>query len=371
LIPGLVNAHTHLDLTHIGPQPHDPGAGFGPWVDMIRARRHLREDLIAQSVKSGIDLSLRAGVVAVGDIAGAPGGMPNLTPLRTLAGSTMRGVSYLEFFGIGTTMEVARTRVDERVREAGTGATRMRFGVQPHAPNTVDVRLFEWVTEIAAARGLMVATHLAETPEERDFVGRAKGPQREFLERLGIWDDSILEFIGRGLHPVQHLKDVLAKARLTAAHVNDADDAAIAVLARTQTSVAYCPRASAYFDAERHFGPHRYQEMLKAGINVAMGTDSIVNLPQDADVRGLSILDEMRFLSRRDGADPRALLRMGTLNGAAALGMEASLFRFRAGIDLAGMLAIDIGDRGVSANDHPFASCLVCDSPPALLLGSE
>jgi cytosine/adenosine deaminase-related metal-dependent hydrolase len=141
------------------------------------------------------------------------------------------------------------------------------------------------------------------------------------------------------------MAEVLGAAPFLVAHVNDCDDAAIRTLARTGTSVAYCPRASAYFGAERHFGPHRYRDMLGAGINVALGTDSIVNLPESAvGAAGMSILDEMRFLYRRDGTDPRVLLGMGTVNGARALGLPADAFAFGVGGEMAGLASVEVGD---------------------------
>jgi cytosine/adenosine deaminase-related metal-dependent hydrolase len=368
LVPAFVNAHTHLDLTHIGPQPHDASEGFVRWVDMIRTRRHLSSERIAESVRRGIELSLAAGVVAVGDIAGAPGGTPSLAPHGALRDSVLRGVSYLEFFGIGTIRDRSRESVEAVLGKVSeNGEDRVRFGLQPHAPSSVDLRVYEWAAAAASLRGMMIATHLAETPEERDFVANARGPQRNFLEKLGIWDDSVLEHIGHGKHPVRHLREVLSRARFTVAHVNDADDAAIAILAQTQTSVAYCPRASEYFGAEEHFGPHRYQDMLKAGINVALGTDSIVNLPPEAaTTHGLSVLDEMRRLSRRDGTDPKTLLRMGTLNGAAALGMDSALFRFQVGGTIAGIAAAPQASQ--SEEEHPFAGCLASKDPSILMM---
>lgn len=128
------------------------------------------------------------------------------------------------------------------------------------------------------------------------------------------------------------------------AHVNDATDEAIGILAGSRATVVYCPHASEYFGAHRHFGPHRYRDMLAAGVRVALGTDSIVNLP-DGD--GLSVLEEMRLLYRRDGTRPELLLGMATVNGGAAvLGSEQG-FAFSGGRDgeaarLIGMLAIDV-----------------------------
>lgn len=333
ILPGLVNAHTHLDLTHIGPRPHDPEDGFVKWVDMVRSARQATREGIAESVRAGIQLNRRGGTLAIGDIAGAPNARPSLVPGETLSRSGMLGVSYAEFFAIGKGAERGVAAIEETVRLwASDHAVEwdrqwIKLGLQPHAPNTVGLTGYRRAIELAKEHAFPVCTHLAETWEEREFIGHARGGQRELLERFGLWDDAMLAEIGRARHPVEHLRDILASAPITAAHVNDADDAAIDTLARSGASVVYCPRASAYFGADRRFGPHRYRDMLAAGIPVALGTDSIINL--DTPDR-ISVLDEMRLLFRRDGADPLLLLRMATVNGAIALGLNPDWFRLRA-----------------------------------------
>lgn len=349
IIPALVNAHTHLDLSHIGPIAHDPGEGFVKWVDIIRANRKDDDHAIREAVALGIEFSLAGGSIAVGDIAGAPAGRITDAPAHELADSPIFGVSYLEFFGIGKTAPGAIKKIEHYLREtypesakaiAGKG---VQIGLQPHAPNTVDRSVYRWACAAAHSRSMPLSTHLAETPEERQFIAAGTGPQRELLERLGVWDDSILDHIGHGHHPVEHLREILdagkEHAPMLVAHVNDATDEAIAILALTNTAVAYCSRASEYFGAATHFGPHRYQDMLAAGIRVCLGTDSIVNL--DTPDR-ISILDEIRLLARRDGTDSKSLLAMGTTNGAIALGLDEDRFTLAAGTLPFGLLALPI-----------------------------
>ena len=345
LMPALCNAHTHLDLTHIGPQPHVPGDGFVRWVDMIRTSRAVEDDQIGDCVRLGIERSLAGGVIAVGDIAGAPAGRLTEIPIRTLARSPLMGVSYLEFFGIGTSAAGAIRRVDAFLRDQYPGLKTtlqdagVRLGLQPHATNTIDLSVYTWVAMAASQLGLPQSTHLAETPEERQFVEDGTGPQREMLERFGIWEESILDMLGKGKHPIEHLQPALQISPMLVAHVNDATDEGIEILAQTQTSVAYCPRASRYFQAAAHFGPHRYQDMLDAGVNVCLGTDSIVNL--DTPHR-MSTLDEMRLLWHESRPDPKQLLSMGTINGARAIGLDANRFRLNAGAAPAGVIAVEI-----------------------------
>ncbi|MCE7972831.1 MAG: hypothetical protein DYG92_00690 [Leptolyngbya sp. PLA1] len=354
LMPGLVNAHTHLDLTHIGPRPA-PG-GFREFIDIVRRGRHSDEAAIALSVADGAAACAGAGVVAVGDIAGAVAGRASAAATRALAATGLHGVSYLEFFALGAGERVGLDRVGEAL--AGVRALDrpgFRVGVQPHAPYSVAPGAFE----DAAALGVPRCTHLAESPEEARLVAHADGPLRDFLGEIGVWNDEASRAFGAGASPVAHLAGVLRLGGWTVVHVNDASDADIAILATSGASVVYCPRASAYFGAERAFGPHRYREMLRAGVNVALGTDSVINLP----LPDLSVWEEMRLLHRRDGVPGGTLLRMATAGGARALGLDPRAFEFGAGATLAGLSGVRTGGGGL---DEALRGD---DSPVTLLLG--
>ncbi|MCB9845460.1 MAG: amidohydrolase family protein [Phycisphaeraceae bacterium] len=369
LLPGLVNAHTHLDLTHIGPLAHDPSEGFVAWVDRIRVARLHEPDEIAESVRRGIDLCLAGGTVAIGDIAGAPAGVPSLTPLSVLRDSPLAGVSFLEFFAIGKGERPGLARIQEAVKALKPGTGHVRPGLQPHAPNTVSRLAYGEAAALAQRHGLPLCTHLAESPEEREFIAAGAGPQRSLLERVGVWDESVAADVGRGCTPTGHLAPILAEAELLAVHLNDVSDGDIDVLRRTGTRAVYCPRASEYFGTARAFGPHRYRDLLAAGVPVALGTDSIVNLPgQAADPRrgGISVLDEMRALWRRDAVEARVLLEMVTDHGATALSMDVGRFRLASGSRPAGMVAIG-GLEELRDASSMLRSALAGNSAPLLL----
>ena len=138
--------------------------------------------------------------------------------------------------------------------------------------------------------------------------------------------------------------------------------------------MAYCPRAGSYFGAPAHFGPHRYNDMQVANICVALGTDSVINLPPAASnptTGRLSTLDEARLLFQRDEADPRHLLAMCTIHGARALGMRIGPFTFptsgewgtAGGQELAGVVSVPAPGGG-----NPFVRLMACDTPPDLLV---
>lgn len=371
VIPALVNAHTHLDLTHIGPYPHDPDKGFVPWLDMIRANRLLDDDEIAASVNLGIQKSLAGGTIAVGDIAGAPNAILKDIPITTLAKSPMLGTSYLEFFGIGSTAKsiiqtlehyLATNLTQLQTKLQGTGVT---IGLSPHATNTISIAVYEWAAIAAEEYNIPLCTHLAETLEEREFISQGTGTQRGFLERFGIWDDSILEEIGQGDHPITHLLPVLKQRPILCAHVNDAPTNeefgdTIAQLAQTQTSVAYCPRAHTYFGHYDTLGPHPFPLMLAAGINVCLGTDSIVNL--DTPDR-ITTLDDMRLLSTRDHTDMHTLLAMTTTNPAKAINLNPDSFTLAQDQTPLGLITLDIATEA-----DPWKSAMQSDTSPQWLL---
>lgn len=313
VIPGMVNAHTHLELTTIGPRPYDPAGGFVGWAMMLRS--HWPDDSgqgvlpddgwFVRATRRGAQLSRQAGVQAVGDISR----FASVAAACREAG--LDGQSYQETFGLGPPFDQAGLELIAQ----GQG------GVQPHAPYSAGPSLFD----AAARSGRPVSCHLAETRDEHDFVARLEGPFFDFLRAIGKWDDAFAAHYGKGLSPVQWMRPYLEAAAndggWLAAHCNYVSDDDIAILVDTNTSVAYCPIASEYFGHHREGPGHRYREMLDAGINVCLGTDSIVCAKKD-DPQPLGLLSAMRRLYQRDQTDPNTLLAMATVNGARALRMD-------------------------------------------------
>jgi aminodeoxyfutalosine deaminase len=367
LIPGLVNAHTHLDLTHIGPRPHHPADGFADWINMIRRERLADELRIAASVAQGVNLSLTGATALVGDIAGAVGGKPSPFAAKALADTgRINGTTFLEFFARGPAAHKAVDSALFHVRRltedlAGLPGPRTVPGIQPHAPYSVAEEWYEVVLN-ALPPGTPACTHLAESQAEHLFTAEGRGPFADLLRTLGLLDPTEVLPAG-GQTPIERLAVVMNvigsnQGVLSAVHVNDASDSDLTDLEDAGWPVIYCPRASAYFAAERDFGPHRYRDMLDRGITVALGTDSIVNL--DTPDR-ISVWDEMRLLHRRDGTDPVTLLAMATVNGAEALRRDPKPFTLKPGgvggegrgggvSTLAGLAAIPIKEANPGAD---------------------
>ncbi|MBY0112173.1 MAG: amidohydrolase family protein [Phycisphaerales bacterium] len=348
LMPALVNAHTHLDLTHIGPLPPSE-RGFAGFVDTVRQQRAVEPADIAASVAKGVELSLAGGVVIVGDIGGAVRGGASIEPLRALAASPLRGVSYIEFFALGRTEPAALARLEAALALVQSVETpRVRAGLQPHAPYSVSPAAYR---AALSRRDRPLASHVAESPEERRFIAEAQGPQRELLEMLGIWSDDLLAEYGKGRSPVEQVAPAFRGDLLSASmaatpsaprllvHLNQLNDQDVQTIAELDVHVAYCPRASEYFRAHEHFGPHRYRELQALGVNVCLGTDSILNVDPSQAAR-LTPFDDAARLHARDGVAASLLLGMMTVGGARALGVDPRLASLEPDATPAGLVAV-------------------------------
>lgn len=303
LVPGMVNAHAHLDLAVLGQWPY-PG-DFIAWVKQVMEIRGAGAKTWEARYRFASARMQEAGVSAVGDIV-AGGRAGDVWRLWQETG--LQGVVFDEQFGHGEVQ--------------GNPGRQGPFGIQPHAPYSAGPALFE----AACKSGLPLSTHLAETPEEAQFVASASGPFQALLERLGKWRPEIAAHYSGGKSSVRWMEPYLRQAPWLLAHVNYANDADLAILAETGASVAYCPVASDYFLHKNH----RYRDMLAAGINVCLGTDSMICQPESA-AQPLGILPQMRHLFRRDGVEAQMLLKMATVNGAKALGLAPGFATFAAG----------------------------------------
>lgn len=326
VMPALVNAHTHLCMTGIGAQPlaatHSQGSPFTHWLLNMIQRMSAPDYDAADNVRQGVELCRQTGVGVVGDVAF------NAAAVKARIETRLPGVSYLECFGIGARQQQAMDELKAMFTDPpfDEDDPLVRIGLQPHAPYSAGRELYKYATQLSHEYALRLSTHLAETPEEIEFIEKRSGPLVDLLKTIDRWDDSIT---AAGVHPVDHLKEVLMHGNWMLAHCNYVNDDHIALLKRARASVAYCPIASEYFG---HRG-HRYRDMLAAGVNVCLGTDSIVCQPESAVDRGdaLGILPQMRRLFHRDHTDPNVLLRMATINGLKAMTLPEHEARLRKG----------------------------------------
>ena len=333
-LPGLVNAHTHLELSGLrGQLP--AGRPMPQWLFALLAHRPRRAQLAA-AVAEGAREALAGGTTAVGDIS------HNHSAWKTLKDLPLRKVCFAEVTGIGPLARKAIPRLTRRI--AGLrGRGRLAFGICPHAPYSTAEEVYRQAVAIARKRHWPLATHLAETEAERQFLLRGSGRFFDFLAHLGLIDSSV------GIHrctPLAFARRVgLLDGPCVLAHVNYIDDEEFKLLASSRASVVYCPRSNAFFGRSGH----RYAEMLAAGINVALGTDSL------ASNTSLEMLEEMRHVRAEGLVDNETILRMGTLNGARALGWEEKIGSLSVGKQ-ADWIAVELP----SATAQPLETIFTC-----------
>jgi cytosine/adenosine deaminase-related metal-dependent hydrolase len=296
LIPGLVNAHTHLDLTGMrGVVP--PSADFTGWLRAVIAHRHSTPpgDTLAD-VRRGLDEAMRTGTTLVGDIAG--GG----ASWEVLGGAPVWAVVYHELLGLTEGRAAQALAAAERWL-AGPSSANCRRGLSPHAPYSVRVSLFAGAAQLARPGKLPLAVHLAESRDELELLHHRRGPFVGFLRDLGVWDPD-------GLADSPAAVMAVCDQRVPRVWVHGNYLAPSARITRG-TTVVYCPRSHAAFGHP----PHPFREFLRRGVRVALGTDSLASNPD------LDLLAEARFLRRLAPDLPGdTLLRMATLSGAEALG---------------------------------------------------
>lgn len=305
ICPGFINAHTHLELTLLaGKIP--PSPDFVDWlkrlIGLLAAQPATLEN-VAEAVNLGIAQSLAAGVTSIGDITRRPAWSRG-----PLGGSPIRAVSFGEVIAMGR----GRIQLRERLEAAASiecQTNRLHIGISPHSPYTVEPDGLRACADRGRRMNAPLCIHLAETAEEALFTQSRSGRFAEFLQEMGIGDEDIPT---SGCTPVELCRATGGLGRRTiVAHGNYVSDADIAIIADSGASVAYCPRTHHAFGHP----PHPFREMLRAGINVCIGTDSLASNPS------LSILDELRFLhERHPDVATHELMAMGTIGGAAALG---------------------------------------------------
>ena len=303
LLPGLVNAHCHLELSHLaGLLPG--GGGFVPWVESVVASRgRFAPEAMRSATASAIRFLEERGTVAVGDVSNALG------HLDLLSASRLSAVVYLELLSWDPAKaEAVLAFAEQRMAEV---APSLRPGVDvrlaAHAPHSVSPALFA----LLVGRGGPAALHLAESPDETAFLASGGGAWPGFLERRGLAD---VAFAPPGLSPVRYADRLGAlHPRLVAAHGVQLDAVDREILARRGVHVVLCPRSNRHLGV----GAADVPALLASGVRLALGTDSL------ASAETLDVLDDAALLHRQFPAlDPGAIVRMATLGGAEALGLD-------------------------------------------------
>ena len=324
ILPGLVNAHTHLELSWMaGRVP--PSESMGRWIRALMALR--RESSPAKNVQrqaavAAVSDARARGTVAFGDIGNS------LLAADVPRDAGMPAVLFHELIGFGSG--------DARAR-AGDGAERVmqavrspvKPGLAPHAPYSVSRDLFRAVADEAAARGLPSSVHLAESREEVEFLMTGRGDIADTLRQLGAWNDA--------WSPPGSIRrstcDRLGVLRqgLLVVHATQLSASALSRLADRGCVIVSCPRSNRWVGA----GNPPLDGFYASGAAVTFGTDSL------ASAADLDMFAELAAAHALSSVPPSKLLESATRRGAEALGFGSELGTIEPG-KRADLIAVDV-----------------------------
>jgi 5-methylthioadenosine/S-adenosylhomocysteine deaminase len=336
VVPGLVNAHSHLEYAvYAG---FGDGLPFAPWLSVHVGRKARLELADMEAIaRQGAAECLRSGVTTVGDASYAGAAATACDELG------LRAIVYLEVFGPGTGQMETRFAAN-RDRIAGALSDRVRLGISPHAPYTAPLELWQE----ASALGLPVATHLAESEAEAGWSRSGRGP----LD--GVPATSIRELAEAG---------VLSR-RIAAAHCVHLDPGERELLAQFDVAVVHCPRSNALLGC----GIAPLAELRAAGLRVGLGTDSPASTPS------FDMFEELRtavYFARAHERRPNALtadeaLRLATLEGARALGLDQEIGTLTPG-KRADLTVVSLAGSPYDPVEDPTAAVVFGGSPARVL----
>ena len=308
ILPALVNAHTHLELSWLRGRIR-PASSFLGWVSsMMRQRLQSADGRDDEYVRSAMSLALAemkaSGTGLVGDISNA------LAHLDVPGASGLEGLVFHEVIKFrATDAEAFVGESCRRIEQAGAGG-RWRLALAAHAPYSVAPSVYR---ALAAARPRLrekrMSVHVSESREEVEFIGRGSGGWPELLKSLGAWDPG---WRAPRCSPVEYLERIgFWDERTLAVHAVQASGEDLALLAKRGVTLVTCPRSNAWVGA----GTPPVEAFYRSGARVAVGTDSV------ASVADLNLFSELAALHRiAPGVKPADLLRSATLSGAEALG---------------------------------------------------
>ncbi|HWL10333.1 MAG TPA: amidohydrolase family protein [Planctomicrobium sp.] len=305
VIPGLINAHTHLefsDLTH----PVEPRRSFSQWIQNVIHTRRTRTGTADAAIRRGLEECQSTGTTALAEIA---------TSDWILKHSLSNGPDihfFREFLGLRAEQVDDQLNAAKAFLEQARSAEIPNVGLSPHAPYSLHPKLFHGLCDLAGDFQVPVTMHLAESPAELELLANGTGPLVDLFTALGLWRSDV---IPTGTRPIQYLRRLVELPRVLIAHGNLFDTEELDFVASSPNfSIAYCPRTHAAMQS----GTHPWEQMRSRGIPVALGTDSRASNPD------LSIWNELRFLHSRHPDRPASeLLQLATANGAKALGLSA------------------------------------------------
>jgi cytosine/adenosine deaminase-related metal-dependent hydrolase len=305
LLPGLINTHTHLELT--GFAGMDEETDFLQWIRRIIALKQTRdEEAFFHAATRGIRTCWATGVTTICDM-GNTGSV--IAALDALGGA---GIVHHEAFDMHveeTPVVMKRfSREMDTLAQHATG--RIAIGASPHAPYTVSGPLYRAVSDLARAHGVPIGVHVAEPADESALLRDFTGSFADALKGRGVERPS-----DEPISPIAWLdRHGVLTSRTLCAHAIHTDTADTKIMVQRGVAVAHCPRSNRH----HHHADAPVARYVDAGLRIGLGTDSEVS------VAPLDLLAEAREARRLTGWSAADSVRALTLGGADALGLDSS-----------------------------------------------
>lgn len=352
ILPGLINTHTHLELTALRGYLENEENDFFAWLRKLTLARleKMTPDDIQVSAAWGACEAARAGITCVGDASDAA-----MMSMRALKDVGLRGVVFQESFGPDPRLvDENFAKLKAKVAELrGVETELVRVGVSPHAPYTVCGPQLESIAEFARDEALPLMMHAAESHAEDLFVREGCGIFADGLAKRSI------EWNAPRTSTIQYLKQVgILDVQPLLAHCIRVDDADIEMLKQSRAKVAHCPKSN----AKLGHGIAPFAKFLEAGVTVGFGSDSV------ASNNTCDILEEARFalLTSRAMRGDTAItasqaLSVATLGGARCLDLEGEIGHLTEGA-AADLVALSLTGTHQIPNDEPATTAIFASS---------
>ena len=338
VLPGLVNAHTHLELSYLH-RRIPPAPSFLEWVRPMLAARaeraHTGEAAILDAARKAIQDARAAGTSLIGDVTNT------LAAVSLLREAQMPACVFHELLGFGGQNVDAQVDSARMAIDALASDDDIRLSLAPHAPYSVAPALFSAIRRDLDEHGSVVSTvHLGESPEEVEFLLKGTGPWRSLLAQIGVWN---ADWQAPKCSPVDYLADMgFLTGSVLAIHGVQFEGTDLDRLRTLGVTLVSCPRSNRYVGV----GSPPLEAFYAMDVEVAFGTDSRASVD---DLNMFSELAEARRIAPKVPA--RALLRSATLTGATALGFGDAFGSIEPG-KRAALIAVQVPDHVTDVEEY-------------------
>jgi cytosine/adenosine deaminase-related metal-dependent hydrolase len=338
IMPGLVNAHTHLELSYLRDEV-PPSSQFVTWIRGVIGARRKRPDPASAEILTAVDAALveliACGTAVVGDISNT------LVTVEALKGTPLAAVVFYEVIRFKVTDPEAVVEQALQNLESLAPTERVHVSLAAHAPYSVAPLVLRAIRRAVDRDPFAPCSiHVAESTEEVEFIKSGGGPWRAMLEELGSWDPA---WVAPGGTPVEFLDNAgFLNGHLLAVHGVQMTNKDLERLAMRGTTLVTCPRSNGHTGA----GAPPIEDFYRSGVSVAVGTDSLASAP---DLNVFAELATMHALAPTVPA--AALLDSATRQGARALGFGAEFGTIEPGKS-ARLLAVALPGRALDVEDY-------------------